>query len=364
MGWVEEIKDLAEHFKPSGNQVENPMGTNSRNRILSSGQIDYYKNSTNQKLNDLVDNGAAKEKEEEMLVGDDACNMAAAKVIKLNTSKSLMKADFSSIKSYFTKLVEVRKGFYCIICDSESQEKLTKSWKIIFPHDGENAQIDKFIMGDNFCSNFSNIAIPYVYYIFDTLKVYLDAASTLMVCQKEKLISMDAEKELTIQNKKIEFKSRPVYKISSKERSTFQKCFTLKGSKNVFACQQFCSWFDLTATNRILDGDLHQIKEFVSFIKHNKNLFENPENNILVDDIQQTEATLSLNWNTVLGTKSFFTSSDKFGVMDVENTIIFNGDAMNPFDPSVDNGYILNFEFVQVFRNSVFAVMLALFWFK
>lgn len=359
MGWVEEVQDLAEHFKPTGSHVESLRN----NRILNNAQIDYYQTNTSQKLNDLVDNGATKEKEEELLVGDDACNKAAADIKKLVLSKSLMKADFNSIKSYFTKMIEIRKGFYCIICDSETQEKLTKAWKMLFPYDNDS-HIDKFILSESFCSKFSNIAIPYVFYIFDTLRVYLDAATTLLVCQKEKLISINAEKELTAQNKKIDFKTRPVYKIANKERSTFQKCYTLKGSKNVFACQQFCTWFDLTAANKVVDGDVLQIKAFISFIKHNKNLFKNPENNILIKDIQHLEATLSLNWNNVLSTNTFFSSNDKFGVMDLDNTLVIPGEAMDPFPPSVDNGYIINLEFVKIIKNAGLIILLCFSLFK
>lgn len=350
MGWVVEVQELAEHFKPTGNQVSSSINNNNRILVSNSNEIDYYKTNSNQKINDLIVLGDDNNKSDEILIGDDACNMAAAVIRKLGTNKSLMKADYSFIKSYFTMLIELRKGFYCTICDGENHERLTKAWQKMNYHDNINQNFDKFVMGKAFCSKFSNIAIPYVLYIFETLKDYLDATTTLLVCQKEKLISMKAEQELTSQNKKIKFETRPVYKVTGKEKQTFQECSTLKGIGKFFACKKFCTWFDLTSPNKILDGDVFQIKKFVSFVKHNKNLFNDSTNNVLVNDPQQSEAILSMNWNNVFVKKTFFESSDKFGVMDNQNTIVVEDEGIDPFTSSADNGYMLNLESFQILQ--------------
>lgn len=324
LGWIDEVQGLAAHFKPTGDFSKSKNGT----RLL--GKIEGFPGQS------------GKKEEEKMLVGEDACNKAAADIEKMKTSKSLIKADFSSIKSYVSKLLEIRKGFYCTLCDSDSQEKNLKLWKVLYPFDSENP--DKFIFGYDFCNTFSNIAIPFVNYVFSTMKVYLDSAATLLVCQKQKMLDMNADAELNAYNRKLSFETRPVYQINPKEKEIFMRCYALKDKKEIFACQNFCTWFDMTTPNPVLDGDIRQMKVFVSLIKHNKNLFRDPENNILAEDFEAVENTLSLNWNSVFTKKNFFISTDKFGVMDAHNSIVVREEGINPFMSSANNGYFIKFD--------------------
>lgn len=347
LGWIGEVQNLAEHFKPTGVYTEAKKDS----RILTKSNVDPQNRPKNGGQDDEV-----------VLTGDDACNKAAAEVDRLKTSQSLIKADFSSIKSYISKLLETRKGFYCTLCDSDSQEKNFKLWKMIYPFDNENP--DKFIFGYDFCNTFSNIAIPFVNYIFSTLKVYMDSAVTLLVCQKQKLIDMDASAELTVYNRKITFENRPVYQINPKEKETFMRCYALKEKKEIFACQNFCTWFDMTTPNPVIDGDIRQIKVFVSFLKHNKNLFRDPKNNILVEDLEGAENTLSMNWNNLFTKKNFFSSTDKFGVMDAHNSIVVREEGINPFLSSVENGYIISFTSASVWAAALMTLALAVLMFN
>jgi hypothetical protein len=351
LGWVDEVQDLANHFKPIGLHVGNQSKAINK-RVL--GQI--YNDSTS-KLNTLINKGDQKN-QNKLLIGDKACHKASFDFEQLKISKSLVKADFNSIKSYITKLLEMRKGFYCSICDGESQEKISKNWKVLFP-DNQDAP-DKFIFGGAFCKEFTDIAIPFVYYIFSILKIYLDSTVTLLVCQKQKLIDMNAEAELNNFNKKVTFENRPVYKVTSKNNEIFLRCEAFKSTRLNVACKDFCKMFDMTSPHEIVDGDINQMKLFVNFIKRNRNLFRNPENNILIKNVEKHENSISMSYNVVFSKKNFFASNGRFGYMDKYNSIIVPGEGINPFQVAADNGYILNIMSVSIIRSFMFIMVILL----
>ena len=393
LGWNTEIKSLAEEFKPSGsitnihskkylNMIRN-KNKDVKLRLLEEiiqGQMQKQQdpkniknipietsdvkqqdsavpdkdrkrpNKVNKKkpatandisrISDIFDYKSMNRVEFEDGLSDvQKCNVAASVIIEQKTNISMIKADFRSIKSYIMKLLEVRKGFYCTICDADTQENLSKAWNKYKENDHEDQT--QIFFGSGFCTEFSNIAIPFFKFVLEILKPYLDSAATLMTCKKNHMIEIKAQAELNKQNKKLTFENRPEYKIEQEEAKLYLNCSLLKNNKSIFSCKEFCEIFDLTSPNSLVDGDLVQTKIFVIYFKRNKNLFNNSENNVLIPNQEETESTLLSDWNSVFMKNVFFTSTDNFGMLDQHNTVVLLGEGTNPFHTTEDNGYAL-----------------------
>ena len=57
---------------------------------------------------------------------NETCKNAATRLINLDLNIKLTNEIFKTIVSSLNKISEIRKGFYCILCDAKTQTKLGK----------------------------------------------------------------------------------------------------------------------------------------------------------------------------------------------------------------------------------------------
>jgi hypothetical protein len=361
IGWIEEGQKLAKEFEPSGFKVKEPVDgagpNNNGSRVLQGKKGNNKVKSTDNLLN-VIDPFSTESTPKVFDSDMDRCNYASRMMKETQSSKSTVKADFSAAKSYIMKLVDIRRGFYCTLCDADSQEKISKMWLTAFRHNTNMP--DKFIFGSQFCNEFSTNSLKFIKYITGTLRKYLNSLSVLMVCKMNSLNSRGAIEELNASNKKLTFDNVPVYEVNKENYSKYFRCEKLKNNTSVFACGDLCKLFDFTAPNPFIDGDILQNKMFFNFIKKNKNLFENPENNVLDEKFAESETQMAMIWNQLFNKPNFFSSNDQYGVMDRHNTLVFNGDGANPYVISDENGYLLENSFAGNFFANLMLVLLLL----
>ena len=282
-------------------------------------------------------------REEEFLTGDEACHKASAQIEMVRTSEFSVKSDYNMVLQYVLKLSQTRRGFYCSLCDADSQETLANRWNSTKSTEILSGAKNKLFFGTKFCNDFSSFAVSYAFYIFHNFKKYIDATITLLACQSRRLQKMEMG-DITQANKDLELDSRPVYRIDPKDKKVLMKCKALRSKKDIFACKEFCEWYDLTAPRPKVDGDIEQTRHLVTLVIKNRNLFDDPNNNSLVSDIPNLESRLFINWNSALMKTTFFTSTDKFNLMNHHNTVVLEGDGLNPFDSTADNVYPMKIE--------------------
>lgn len=276
--------------------------------------------------------------EEKFFLGDDACHYASAQIEMLRLSSFSVKSDFNMVLQYVQRLSQTRKGFYCTICDADAQETLSNRWNSKNSNEILSGSKNKLFYGTKFCNDYTSIAVFYMSYLFQNFKKYIDSTITLLACQSRRLQKMEVA-NLTEHNKQLQIDTRPVFRIDPKDKKDFMKCKALKGNKDIFACKDFCSWYSLTSPSAKVDGDIEQTRDLVTLVARNRNLFDEPLNNSLIEDVVGAESKLFVNWNSALMKTTFFASSDKFNMMNKHNTEVFQGDGINPFDSSADNAY-------------------------
>lgn len=356
MGWVEESGKLALEFESSG--TKDFSSHNSNVRLLKNEQ-----NNHGEEIRKILDPLSSDAGPDFSKSEQDVCNYASAQMMSLRANKSTMKADYSAIKSYITKMIELRSGFYCNLCDADSQEKIDKMWK--HSSTEEDSTPNVFIFGRQFCNEFLINSITIVKYVLDTFRKYLNSLALLLVCKKNSLEKKGATSEFNAANKKLKFETAPIYKVGRDEYSTFTRCDRLGRTSDAHACQDYCTMFDLTAPNPFIDGDIKQMRNFVMFVQKNKNLFIDNENTVMFEDVGVIENKLNMTWNNIFTKANFFASNDQFGVMDRFNTLIVLGDGANPFGVSTGNSYAVNLKRAGRFGVACLLALalLSLFWF-
>ena len=186
----------------------------------------------------------------------------------------IIKSEFKKIKRYIDSLAQIRSGFFCTICDADFQNHLDFIW--------EDSGTDlKFSLGNKFCNKFVDSAIPFVRYMFNKLKIYIDSSVKLIQC----------EKESKVENPGVELE----YMLNPDHVKTFNKCDNSIKNGFQIGCDDFCANFDLTSINPMVDGDVQQLRDFVLFFKENSNIFSHPQNNFLVNNsIRDTETLIDI----------------------------------------------------------------------
>ena len=231
----------------------------------------------------------------------------------------IVKVDYQLLLKYIKTLANLRSGFYCTLCDADFQSMTNLYW--------EQLATKKFYLGSKFCSQFIKEAVPFVKYMYHNFRVYIESASKLIACKlHSKGISENTD--------------RIKFVIPEKYMNQYTTCQDgVNNSQGLFSCSDFCEQFDLTTISPMIDGDMVQIKKFVTFFRKNKVHFEYPQNNFLVGSIQDTETLLDINDEVVRVSTVFFSSKIDADEMNKHNTAIHQSDGIDIFELSRNNKY-------------------------
>jgi poly(A) polymerase Pap1 len=252
------------------------------------------------------------------------CSRAADIFARLKMSIPIVKADYQLLLQYIKTLANLRSGFYCTLCDADFQSQTNFYW--------ESLSNKKFYLGSSFCTQFIKIALPFVKYISHNFRVYAESAAKLIQCKlNSKGISNDTE--------------RLKYIIPEANLTDYETCQDgVNKNQGLFSCSNFCEKFDLTTISPMIDGDMVQMKKFVTYFRKNRKYFGYPENNFLVGSIQDTETLLDLNDEVVRMSTVFFSSKIDADEMNKHNTGIHQSDGVDIFALSRGNKYPLFIE--------------------
>lgn len=252
------------------------------------------------------------------------CLKAAGMFSKLKMSIPIVKADYKLLVTYVNTLAQLRSGFYCTICDADFQSQTNFYW--------ESTTEKKFYLGSTFCSQFIKIAVPFVKYMFNAFKTYIETGARLIQCKINSNGNASDNQEMK-------------FEIDKEHLEDYQMCQEgVNNKQGLFSCSNFCGRFDLTTINAMVDGNVPRLREFVEYFRKNKEHFEYPQNNFLVGSVRDTETLLDLNYETISQSRVFFSSKIDSEEINKPNTEIHQSEGVDIFELSKDNKYPLFIE--------------------
>ena len=240
------------------------------------------------------------------------CKSAANDFLAMNLNPKLTSIIYGSFAGTVTSLGDMRRGFYCILCDAMTQQALKQFWSIV-----NLFYSDRVYFSSQFCQTMVDKTIQTSYFTVTYLKRFAEDAAALISCKTG--ATNNASFELAL------LRSQQV-----------KNCFFFKTKYFFFFCENYCENFDLVKPGDLLDNDISQLSKFFSIIKNNKDqAFYNPNNNILWGGSYE-ETFIVDNLDSAQKITVFFpaASNSQVDLSAYTTDVVYNG-GMNPW-PSVD----------------------------
>ena len=202
--------------------------------------------------------------------GGTNCRDEANEYLEINVTKELIKNIFYAVVKGLEEVSDLRRGFYCNICDAHTQQDI--HYNRINPFINS-----KFFFNQDFCRQFVSDTIQASYYQVFYIKPYLLKATNLMKC-----ITRD--------------KTNLSYNIGYLKEKTVKNCYYFQQKYFFYFCEPYCEAFSMIKSSSIIEGDMNQIRPFVKFFNEKKDhLFEDPSNNILMGSLSYEDEYLMEN---------------------------------------------------------------------
>ena len=230
-------------------------------------------------------------------------------------------------RTYTTAMDEVgklRKGFYCILCDARTQEKLRDFYaatNIIYS--------DRVYLNQDFCKTLVERTIRASFFTVFYLKRFAENLSTLIQCK------VGAGQQL-------------IYDVSYWTKQSVKNCYYFKDKYFFFFCEEYCQDFHIVKPSGMFDGELYELKKFVDLIKANKEkVFSQPNNNILMYQLTYEDDVLDENHKFLQQVSKFFTATTKTDLAHFKTDVLYIG-GMNPWESCESSLYPLFLASVKV----------------
>ena len=266
-----------------------------------------------------------------------SCRDSAQDFKKMNWNPQIVKEIYKSFIQALEAMGDIRKGFYCVLCDVNTQNRLRDYWSIsnVFYQ-------DRIYFNKDFCQELVDYTIRASYYQAFYLRRYLNNAIQLMSCKNG-------------------IKDKPEYEVSYWTRKQVELCYQFKNKQLFFFCENYCENFHLTRGNDVLDGNVDQLKTFVTYFKENRdNSFFDSDNNFLLGSIGYVEDLILENADKPGEDLVFFRATTSNVQLDKFQTDVLYTGGFNPFDSTEGSSYPLMLASVHKFGLGLFALFAAL----
>ena len=273
------------------------------------------------------------------------CKNAAKEYKTLNINREIAKEIFKAFVESLEKMAETRRGFYCVLCDANTQSRLKDYWAItnVF-------YSDRVYFNQEFCKDLVEHTIRGAYYEIFYLKRYAELSTVLMSCQMGRKNIEELE-----------------YDVPYWNTQQVKNCYYFKNKYFFFFCENYCERFHLTKANSNFDGNIEQLQKFVKFFTDNRDAaFYSPNDNFLMGGLGWKEDYLEENFkefNSNETNKIFFKSvTSQVQLENFETDILLEG-GFNPLESTKGSLYPINLASSVILRLSGMALLLA-FWFN
>ena len=246
------------------------------------------------------------------------CRNAAVDYISMNFNAKSTQDTYMGFRNALDTMGEIRRGFYCVLCDAKTQSKLKDFWastNLFYK--------DRVYFSKEFCRTLVDNTIRASYYTVYYLKRYVENMATLINCKT------NSNTEL-------------VYEIPFWTQQHIKNCYYFRKKYFFYFCERYCENFHLTKANPILDGDIGELKKFVDLVMTNRhNAFQYPNSNILMDGVGFEEDYLKYYYNEVFKDTVFYRPTTQQVMLDQFKTDVVYYGGMDPWGSVQDSLYTL-----------------------
>ena len=267
------------------------------------------------------------------------CKAAATDYISMNFNVQITKDVYNSFVSSLEKMGDIRKGFYCVLCDARTQEKLKDFWSSsnMFYH-------DRIYFSKEFCKKLVDNTIRASYFSIFYLKRFADNLGKLINCKAGTTKVLE-------------------YEIPFTTVQQVKNCYYYKNKYFFFFCENYCEKFHLVKANAIFDGDLDQLKKFVDHIMTNReSAFYSPNNNILMNGLGFEEDYLKKKYETVFQDSVFYKPSMNRVMLDQFKTDVVYYGGMDPWESCENSLYNIVLSGAIIIKAMLATIAVLLLW--
>ena len=242
------------------------------------------------------------------------CKRASNDLLAMNLNPKITFHIESTIRKTIASMANIRRGFYCSICDANVQNYFKDFFATT-----NLAAFSKLYYSKDFCLSLVEDTIESSFYIVSYLQRYLNDVVVLMDCQTGAV-------------------EKPQFNLKDFKSEDIKNCFFFRNKYFFFFCQKYCNEFSLVTATPILDGDIMGLKPFVDFfVKYRLESFEYPRNNILMDGIQFEENFLIDMYGETLRDVVFYRPTAEQNVfLDQMATEVTSYGGMNPIPATLN----------------------------
>lgn len=270
---------------------------------------------------------------------NETCKIAATDYIAMNFNPKVTMDIYKSFVTSLERMGDIRRGFYCILCDARTQSRLKDFWAStnLFYN-------DRVYFSKEFCRKLVENTIRSAYFTVFYLKRFADNMASLINCK-------------TGNSTKLE------YEIPFWTKQQVKNCYYFKNKNFFFFCENYCEKFHLVKANSILDGDLPELKKFVEHIMASrKAAFYSPSNNILMDGVGFEEDYLQYYYKEVLKDTVFYKPTTQEVMLDKFTTDIVYFGGIDPWESCENSLYQLVLASTSLIKAIAVGVVILLAW--
>jgi hypothetical protein len=247
-----------------------------------------------------------------------ACKNAALDYLDMNMNPRVTQDIYKAFVISLERMGEIRRGFFCILCDARTQSRLKDFWAStnLFYR-------DRIYFSKDFCRKLVENTIRSSYFTVFYLKRYADRLGELINCKTKRTTEV-------------------IYDIPFWTQQQVKNCYYFKEKYFFFFCEKYCEKFHLAKPNSIFDGDLGELKKFVDLIMQTRHeVFDYPDNNMLMNGLTYEEEILRHNYEDVFTIDVFFKSSTGNVQLEKFQTDVVYWGGMDPWESCENSMYEL-----------------------
>ena len=214
---------------------------------------------------------------EEMLESPrNMCKKAGEEFKRMGLTEKNTKTIFNVMVKGLKTVSNLRRGFFCGICDGDLHNDLTQHWE-----EQKDAGYKSIKVSKDFCETLVEKTIAAAYFEAYYIKEITEVMSVLVSCGKN-----------------VEEIEKMNYEIPEDGFKQVKNCFYYRKKYPEFLCTPYCEQFNFARASGFFDGNLEQLRKFVEFLKDNrKGGFPNGNSNFMMDVSSWEEEFLEKNFN-------------------------------------------------------------------
>ena len=255
------------------------------------------------------------------------CREAADEFVNLKIDNNVALEMYRNFEYSLEKIGDLRRGFYCILCDAKTHNDLKEFWNT--PNEKYR---NRLYFSQDYCKKLVTDTIKTSYYTVNYLKKFLESLSTLVSCKANNTTQLE-------------------FPVSHEEKLKVRNCFFFREKYFFFFCEKYCESLEITKPSPIFDGNLKALRNFVNHIAlYRKEVFYYPSRNNFIKDISHIEGFLKNNFKDAIETDIFIRSTNNNLTFDKMKTDVVYHGGIEPFDSVENSLYQIVLSGVDVFK--------------